>query len=327
MKQLIFTTSNFIVPAMIVFLAFLAFFLYPRTFVNPGGGQAACTTGKPPSQYKEVNMPSIVEEGVLPEEAGRSDFVLVRENMPISTDLTAFCSATYRQTTENCPHFVSSYHNEFPNDLVLYPRQRAGEHNYFDRLQQKNTGLWLWGEKLLFVLKLNAVHNPKVYSVRPSIGEYALDHPYEKILQVDVYQEKGRYQAVVNGQTSYNHNDIFQCDEQGPLPKLSEQQISDLVNSDFFLDRENPAPFPSANTGVGDDVMIPAQSPSTNNQQLQLEWLLVEGDCAGIITSSPTPVLAEGNGAGFSRSRKKSEFTKSEICCSDSFGKGPCSSH
>lgn len=262
--------------AVVVFMLAFAMLIYPNFFPTQKSG-GPCMAGEPPSSYEEISMPPVGVDWASEDFQKRIPYVLIRKNIPVTSDLTAFCPQLYSPTTESCPHFGSLRLEEYPSDVIAYPNPPA-EHDYINTLLKKEDSFFPLKEKVIFFLHMDSIHKPKIVSIRPSIGEYEIDHSYEKILVVDAYQEKSKYEEVISGRAGYNYADVFQCDEQGPLPVLRSDQIESILSNPGFNDRTNPVKFPELETSqkTSGNVLIPDQSRSNDSKQLQLEWFLLD---------------------------------------------------
>jgi hypothetical protein len=285
MKQIIWTTTNFIAPVMVIFLLFLAFFLYPRMYRSTGDG-TGCQAGKIPSRYEEATLFPIGVDWSSEDFTQNTQYVKIRQDVPITTDLTAFCPELYTPNSSNtCVHFSPMRVAEFPNDIVLYPRA-AAEHDFINTLTQKPGDFFPIKEKVLFLLHMESIYQPKILTVRPSIssvGANGVSLYYEKILLADAYQEKSRYQQVMAGLAGYRYEDVFKCDAGGPLPKLTDTQIEKIITTPGFNDPVDPVRIPELDAFLNNksdpginNVYIPPQSQSPNNEQLQLEWFVFD---------------------------------------------------
>jgi len=285
MKQLIWTTTNFIAPVMVIFLAVLAFFLYPRVYNSTGDG-SGCQAGKMPTKYEEATLYPTGVDWSSDEFQPNTQYVKIRQDIPITTDLTAFCPELYSQTQNTCVHFSPMRTPEYPDDIVLYPRP-AAEHDFMNSLTQKPGDFFPLKEKMLFFLHMESIYQPKILTIRQTLsptGANGATLYYEKILLADAYQEKKKYQEVMAGLSGYRYEDVFKCDEGGPLPKLTDEQINRFINTPGFNDPVDPVRIPELDALTssnqprenGSSIYIPPQSRSPNNEQLQLEWFVFD---------------------------------------------------
>ena len=234
-KQMIWTTSSFVVPTAIVFLGFLTFFLYPRTY-TPSSPINGCVAGEPPGNNPEVlrNLPAVknmTDPPRLnqdpdsriggPDPVETTDYVLIRQKVPISE------------------------HGNTPGWKLLGGQSRAGNtHTYnADNLPNKpKAGYSLyypaeWGEMdvigkgTLYIRMLGLI---LLVNNDPSTVVYGDGLP---IYLADVYQDVRMYNLP---NKPYRVEELFVC-------KQSKINFKDTV-------------------------VIPDQSPSSTNEQLQLEW-------------------------------------------------------
>jgi hypothetical protein len=213
-RQIITTSLSYIAPFMAVFLMILAFFLYPREFMKADNGNG-CQAGESPAKYEEISMISFgadwsTEEG----SAARTPFVKIRENIPITTDLTAFCPQLYSQSQNTCVHFTELRMPGFEDKKILYPRE-AAEHNYMNSILEQEDSFFPLKEHVIFLMHMEGFYSPKILTVRAAVENNSTLPFYEKILLADAYQEKTRYQQVMSGLGNYTYNDVFKCDRGG----------------------------------------------------------------------------------------------------------------
>lgn len=236
--------AGYVGLSVVVFMLLVSMLFFPYFFPT-GGTVGECSAGEAPGPNEQVieTWPAIDggETGLPVEEQPTSQFKLIRKDVPVTAFLTVFNPGAWSGNQGTDIHMIGiQYLDE--NRRLMYPKKNFGEHTIEPINGKPQRGVHLWGEGLAFVMHMDGPSTPTVLTTRPADGPGGESE--EPIRVVDVYQLVDKAEAVENGQAPYTHDELFQCDDAGPLP--------------------------SAPAGV----VVPVQENSLGRDQLQMEWIL-----------------------------------------------------
>ena len=237
MKQLIWTTTNFIAPVMLLFLAVLAFFLYPRTFKligNPSIAGSVCAdapAGYPTIQAPDYSINSYYQVDGEGNNGGFVDSVLLG---PQKTYKMIKANVPFQEVGENWFHFINSdiiVQTPSGKRQVVWPTGISGRYVMVNN-QEVDTDVLFMTHGIIFLQHLDKQNKPKELLIKG-----------QKIPIVDIYKQIDKPEVRPNA---------FQCTEE-----------TDIEDSEMY-------------TSYFSRVMIPSQNPSMDNQQLQLEYFVFD---------------------------------------------------
>ena len=236
MKQLIWTTTNFIVPCIIIFLAFLAFFLYPRTFrALEGSSMAGAICSDPPPGYPTIKAPDYAINSYYQVDGdgnngGFVDSVLLG---PDKTYEMIKANVPFQEVGESWFHFINSdvfLQTPAGKRQVIWPSGISGKYLMVNNTEVSDVLFMDYG--IIFLKHLDNQNKPRELQVNG-----------QKVPIVDIYKQTDKPAVKPNA---------FQCTEDANI------EDSDLYSSYFSR------------------VVIPPQNPSKNNDQLQLEYFVFD---------------------------------------------------
>jgi hypothetical protein len=236
MKQLIWTTTNFIVPCIIIFLAFLAFFLYPRTFrALEGSSMAGAICSDPPPGYPTIKAPdyainSFYQVDGEGNNGGFVDSVLLG---PEKNYKMIKANVPFQEVGEAWFHFIpSDVFVQTPGGKrqVIWPTGISGK--YIMVNNQEVSDVLFMTHGIIFLQHLDQQNKPRELTING-----------KKIPIVDIYKQVDKPEVRPNA---------FLCTEEANV------ENSDLYSSYFSR------------------VVIPEQNQSKNNEQLQLEYFVFD---------------------------------------------------
>ncbi len=236
MKQLIWTTTNFIVPCIIIFLAFLAFFLYPRTFrALEGASMAGAICSDPPPGYPTVQAPEYFINSFyqVDGEGNNGGFVDSVLTGPPKTYKMIKANVPFQEVGESWFHFINSdifLQTPAGKRQVIWPTGISGKYLMVNNTEVSDVLFMNHG--IIFLQHLDMKNNPRELTING-----------KKVLIVDIYKQIDKPEVRANA---------FLCTE-----------VADIADSDV-------------DTSYFSRVVIPPQNPSKNNDQLQLEYFVFD---------------------------------------------------
>jgi hypothetical protein len=221
---------------MIIFLAFLAFFLYPRNFQaigNPSISGAICSD--PPPGYPTIEAPDYAINSYYQVDGdgnngGFVDSVLLG---PKKTYKMIKANVPFQEVGESWFHFIDSdviVQTPGGKRKVIWPTGISGK--YLMVNNQEVSDVLFMTHGIVFLQHLDGQNKPRELKIND-----------KKIPIVDIYKQVDKPEVRPNA---------FQCTEEADI------EDSSLYSSYFTR------------------VVVPPQNPSKNNDQLQLEYFVFD---------------------------------------------------
>ena len=259
------TQKGYVALAVIVFMLLISAFIFPWKF--PKKGNTECVLGDPPDGNSPVlQLP--VAENFGPSPTKKSDFILVRSNVPTSDELDFFkVPSLSLEPNEDDAHLIQVDNNQATPGFDDNP-QKPGYDEFYPYGGANGKVYPEWEEAYIglgySLIDLGLVffrnNDPKAIREIPGVDPQKVNRVYS----VDIYQDK---QKMPQGQVAKEVTDLLEC--------ANGQKGTRIYNASKTIPT----------------VAIPAQNKSSGRDQLQLEWFLFQSNGVWAVHCKPAVYL------------------------------------
>ena len=259
------TQKGYVALAVIVFMLLISAFIFPWKF--PKKGNTECVLGDPPDGNSPVlQLP--VAENFGPSPTKKSEFVLVRSNVPTSDELDFFkVPSLSLEPNEDDAHLIQVDNNQATPGFDDNP-QKPGYDEFYPYGGANGKVYPEWEEAYIglgySLIDLGLVffrnNDPKAIREIPGVDPQKVNRVYS----VDIYQDK---QKMPQGQVAKEVTDLLEC--------ANGQKGTRIYNASKTIPT----------------VAIPAQNKSSGRDQLQLEWFLFQSNGVWAVHCKPAVYL------------------------------------